>query len=110
MNDKKNRTKWTELKEWIDAVNSDARFGRWESDVSFRPSDIRKKHLTILAYTVNPLKHLRRNSLGTIKTKRNGCFVGLKDWNRNHSQGSHGEPTLTDCGSSESALSGSGMK
>ena len=48
MNDKKNRTKWTELKEWIDAVNSDGRFGKWESDVSFRPSDIKdiiKRHM-----------------------------------------------------------------
>jgi type III restriction enzyme len=49
MDDEKNRTKRTALKEWIDAVNSDARFGRWESDVSFRPSDIKdiiKRHLT----------------------------------------------------------------
>ena len=41
MDDEKNRTKRAALKEWIDAINSDTRFGRWESDVSFRPSDIK---------------------------------------------------------------------
>ena len=48
IDDEKNRTKRTALKEWIDAVNSDGRFGKWESDVSFRPSDIKdiiKRHL-----------------------------------------------------------------
>jgi type III restriction enzyme len=47
IDDEKNRTKRAALKEWIDAVNSDGRFGRWESDVSFRPSDIKdiiKRH------------------------------------------------------------------
>jgi len=41
IDDEQNRTKRTALKEWIDAVNSDGRFGIWESDVSFRPSDIK---------------------------------------------------------------------
>ena len=41
VDDEKNRTKRAALKEWIDAVNSDGRFGKWESDVSFRPSDIK---------------------------------------------------------------------
>jgi type III restriction enzyme len=41
IDDEQNRTKRTALKEWIDAVNSDGRFGVWESDVSFRPSDIK---------------------------------------------------------------------
>ena len=48
VDDEKNRTKRAALKEWIDAVNSDGRFGKWESDVSFRPSDIKdiiKRHL-----------------------------------------------------------------
>ena len=48
VDDEKNRTKRTALKEWIDAVNSDGRFGKWESDVSFRPSDIKdiiKRHM-----------------------------------------------------------------
>ncbi len=48
VDDEKNRTKRAALKEWIDAVNSDGRFGRWESDVSFRPSDIKdiiKRHM-----------------------------------------------------------------
>lgn len=48
IDDEKNRTKRTALKEWIDAVNSDRRFGKWESDVSFRPSDIKdiiQRHL-----------------------------------------------------------------
>ncbi len=48
IDDEKNRTKRTALKEWIDAVNSDGRFGKWESDVSFRPSDIKdviQRHL-----------------------------------------------------------------
>ena len=47
IDDEKNRTKRAALREWIDAVNSDSRFGRWESDVSFRPSDIKdilKRH------------------------------------------------------------------
>ena len=47
VDDEKNRTKRAALREWIDAVNSDSRFGRWESDVSFRPSDIKdilKRH------------------------------------------------------------------
>lgn len=41
IDDEKNRTKRAALKEWIDAVNFDGEFGRWESDVSFRPSDIK---------------------------------------------------------------------
>ena len=48
IDDEKNRTKRTALKEWIDAVNSDGRFGPWKSDVSFRPSDIKdiiKRHM-----------------------------------------------------------------
>lgn len=48
VDDEKNRTKRAALKEWIDAVNSDGRFGKWESDVSFRPSDIKdilKRHM-----------------------------------------------------------------
>ena len=48
IDDEKNRTKRTALKEWINAVNSDGRFGKWESDVSFRPSDIKdiiQRHL-----------------------------------------------------------------
>ncbi len=43
-----NRTKRSALKEWINAINSDGRFGKWESDVSFMPSDIKdilKRHL-----------------------------------------------------------------
>ena len=47
VDDEKNRTKRAALKEWIDAVNSDGRFGGWESDASFRPSDIKdifKRH------------------------------------------------------------------
>ncbi len=47
MDDEKNRTKRIALKEWVDAVNSDGRFGKWESDVSFRQSDIKdiiKRH------------------------------------------------------------------
>lgn len=48
VDDEKNRTKRAALREWIDAVNSDGRFGKWEWDVSFRPSDIKdiiKRHL-----------------------------------------------------------------
>ena len=48
VDDEKNRTKRAALKEWIDAVNSDGRFGKWEYDVSFRPSDIKdiiKRHM-----------------------------------------------------------------
>lgn len=48
LDDEKNRTKRAALKEWMDAVNSDGRFGKWEWDVSFRPSDIKdilKRHL-----------------------------------------------------------------
>lgn len=45
--DQKNKTKREYFKEWIDAVNTDRRFGTWEFDVSFRTSDIKdilKKH------------------------------------------------------------------
>ncbi len=48
IDDEKSRTKRATLKEWVDAVNLDGRFGKWESDVSFRPSDITdiiKRHL-----------------------------------------------------------------
>lgn len=45
--DEKNKTKRDALDEWINAVNTDGRFGKWEADVSFRPSDIKdilRKH------------------------------------------------------------------
>lgn len=45
--DQKNRTKREYFKEWIDAVNNDCRFGKWEFDVSFRTADIQdilKRH------------------------------------------------------------------
>lgn len=48
VDDDKNRIKRVALKEWIDAINTDGRFGVWEYDVSFRPSDIKdiiKRHL-----------------------------------------------------------------
>jgi type III restriction enzyme len=41
--DQQNRTKREYLKEWIEAVNSDGRFGKWSWDVSFRTSDIKDK-------------------------------------------------------------------
>lgn len=46
--DQKNKTKREYFKEWIEAVNSDKRFGVWEFDVSFRTADIKdilKKHV-----------------------------------------------------------------
>ena len=39
--DQKNKTKREYFKEWIDAVNTDGRFGKWEFDVSFRPADVK---------------------------------------------------------------------
>ena len=33
-------TKRAALDEWVAAVNADARFGRWSSAVSYRPSDV----------------------------------------------------------------------
>ena len=45
--DQKNKTKREYFKEWIDAVNTDGRFGKWEFDVSFRTADVKdilKKH------------------------------------------------------------------
>jgi type III restriction enzyme len=39
IDDQQNRTKRDYLKEWVDAVNSDGRFGTWCWDVSFRTSD-----------------------------------------------------------------------
>jgi len=48
--DEKSKAKRMALQEWIEAVNSDGRFGIWESDVSHRPSDIKdiiKKHISI---------------------------------------------------------------
>ena len=47
MDDQQNKTKREYLDEWIKAVNSDGRFGKWAWDVSFRTSDIKdilKKH------------------------------------------------------------------
>ncbi len=45
--DQQNKTKREYLDEWVKAVNSDGRFGKWCWDVSFRTSDIKdilKKH------------------------------------------------------------------
>src|SRR3989344_4963407 len=45
--DQKNKTKREYFKEWIEAVNSDGRFGKWEFDVSFRTADVKdilRKH------------------------------------------------------------------
>ncbi len=39
--DQKNKTKREYFKEWIDAVNTDRRFGKWEFDVSFRTADVK---------------------------------------------------------------------
>jgi type III restriction enzyme len=39
--DQQNKTKREFLNEWINAVNSDGRFGKWCWDVSFRTSDIK---------------------------------------------------------------------
>ncbi len=41
--DQQNRTKRQYLQEWIEAVNTDGRFGKWTWDVSFRTSDIKDK-------------------------------------------------------------------
>ena len=41
IDDQKNKTKRKYLDEWVQAVNEDGRFGRWEWDVSFRTSDIK---------------------------------------------------------------------
>jgi type III restriction enzyme len=41
--DQQNRTKPEYLKEWIEAVNADCRFGKWSCDVSFLTSDIQDK-------------------------------------------------------------------
>jgi type III restriction enzyme len=43
LDDQQNRTKREYLKEWVEAVNSDGRFGEWCWDVSFRTSDIKDK-------------------------------------------------------------------
>lgn len=39
--DQQNKTKREYLSEWVNAVNTDGRFGKWCWDVSFRPSDIK---------------------------------------------------------------------
>jgi type III restriction enzyme len=41
--DQQNKTKRQYLSEWVEAVNADARFGKWTWDVSFRTSDIKDK-------------------------------------------------------------------
>ena len=41
--DQQNRTKREYLKEWVEAVNADGRFGKWFWTVSFRTSDIKDK-------------------------------------------------------------------
>ncbi|CAG0954287.1 hypothetical protein METP1_00357 [Methanosarcinales archaeon] len=39
--DQQNKTKREFLNEWINAVNSDGRFGKWCWSVSFRTSDVK---------------------------------------------------------------------
>jgi type III restriction enzyme len=39
--EEQNLVKRDALKECVNAVDSDGRFGKWYSDVSFRPSDIK---------------------------------------------------------------------
>jgi type III restriction enzyme len=41
LDNQQNKTKRQYLDEWIKAVNNDGRFGKWNWDVSFRPSDIK---------------------------------------------------------------------
>lgn len=41
--DQQNKTKRQYLNEWVEAVNTDGRFGTWSWDVSFRTSDIKDK-------------------------------------------------------------------
>jgi type III restriction enzyme len=41
--DQQNKIKRQYLAEWIEAINTDGRFGMWEWDVSFRTSDIKDK-------------------------------------------------------------------
>jgi type III restriction enzyme len=41
--DQQNKIKRQYLAEWIEAINTDGRFGVWEWDVSFRTSDIKDK-------------------------------------------------------------------
>jgi type III restriction enzyme len=41
--DQQNKIKRQYLAEWIEAINTDGRFGIWEWDVSFRTSDIKDK-------------------------------------------------------------------
>jgi type III restriction enzyme len=43
VDDQQNKTKRQYLDEWVNAVNSDGRFGKWSWDVSFRTSDIKDK-------------------------------------------------------------------
>ena len=38
--DEKNKAKRDALKEWVNAVNADGRFGEWVSDVIFEPEDV----------------------------------------------------------------------
>jgi type III restriction enzyme len=38
--DEKNKAKRDALKEWVNAVNGDGRFGEWVSDVIFEPEDV----------------------------------------------------------------------
>jgi type III restriction enzyme len=47
LDDQQNKTKRQYLDEWVNAVNTDGRFGKWSWAVSFRTSDIKdiiKKH------------------------------------------------------------------
>lgn len=41
--DQQNRTKREYLNEWVEAVNSHGKFGKWHWDVSFDPSDVMSK-------------------------------------------------------------------
>jgi type III restriction enzyme len=56
----RDKAKREALREWVEAVNEDGRFGRWASDVSRSPADILDK----LA------KHARLQTRGTTTSIR----------------------------------------
>ena len=43
LDNQQHKTKRQYLDEWVNAINSDGRFGRWAWDVSFRTSDVKDK-------------------------------------------------------------------
>jgi type III restriction enzyme len=70
-----NRTKREYLNEWVDAVNSDRRFGKWCWDVSFRTSDIQDiiSHTHSSSLALKPRSEFVKRLQLSFYKKRGSC-------------------------------------